>query len=49
MEITDYHAIAIAIADRKPSSVVCLDRAFRGNEQLKGNAAQTFAKAGVEK
>ncbi|MFN9274192.1 MAG: site-specific DNA-methyltransferase [Phycisphaerae bacterium] len=36
-----------ALADKKPSRVVFLDRGFRGNDQLKANAAKLFAsKAG---
>jgi len=38
-----------AIADRRPTRVVCLDRGFRDNDQLKTNAAKIFATKGVEK
>ncbi len=31
-----------ALADREPFQVICLDRAFKGNDQLKANAVQTF-------
>jgi len=31
-----------AIAARMPERVVCLDEAFRGNDQLKANAVQIF-------
>ena len=31
-----------AIAEQKPERVVCLDRGFDGNDQLKTNAVQTF-------
>jgi adenine-specific DNA-methyltransferase len=31
-----------AIADLEPSRVICLDVGFRGNDQLKANAVQTF-------
>jgi len=31
-----------ALADAKPSQVFCLDVAFKGNDQLKANAVQTF-------
>lgn len=32
-----------AVADAKPRQFICLDLGFRGNDQLKANAAQTFA------
>jgi adenine-specific DNA-methyltransferase len=38
-----------ALADRKPSRVVCLDRGFHDNDQLKANAVKIFASKGVEK
>jgi len=38
-----------ALADKKPSRVVCLDRGFHDNDQLKTNAAKIFATKGVEK
>jgi adenine-specific DNA-methyltransferase len=31
-----------ALADATPLQVICLDEAFRGNDQLKANAVQTF-------
>lgn len=31
-----------AMADMEPSRVICLDAGFRGNDQLKANAVQTF-------
>jgi adenine-specific DNA-methyltransferase len=31
-----------AMADMEPSRVICLDAGFRGNDQLKANALQTF-------
>lgn len=36
-----------AMADLKPSRVVCLDAGFSGNDQLKTNAVQTFKTKGV--
>ncbi|MBK9387846.1 MAG: site-specific DNA-methyltransferase [Planctomycetes bacterium] len=38
-----------AMADLKPQRVVCLDRGFAGNDQLKVNAAKIFQTCGVEK
>jgi adenine-specific DNA-methyltransferase len=38
-----------AMADLKPSRVVCLDAGFAGNDQLKVNAVQTFKTKGVAK
>ncbi len=38
-----------ALADHKPTRVVCLDRGFLGNDQLKANAVKIFASKGVEK
>ncbi len=38
-----------AMADMKPSRVVCLDDGFRGNDQLKSNAVLTFKAKGVAK
>ncbi len=31
-----------AVADKQPMQFICLDKAFKGNDQLKANAAQTF-------
>ncbi len=31
-----------ALADAKPLQVICLDEGFKGNDQLKANAVQTF-------
>jgi len=31
-----------AMADASPSQVICLDEGFKGNDQLKANAVQTF-------
>ena len=31
-----------AVADREPMQFICLDKGFRGNDQLKANAVQTF-------
>ena len=31
-----------ALAEANPLQVICLDRAFKGNDQLKANAVQTF-------
>lgn len=31
-----------AVADAEPAQFICLDKAFRGNDQLKANAVQTF-------
>lgn len=36
-----------AIADKKPSRVICLDAGFQGNDQLKTNAVQTMKARGV--
>jgi adenine-specific DNA-methyltransferase len=36
------------IARRKPERIVCLDRGFAGNDQLKANAMQIFKANGVE-
>jgi len=41
--------LILALADRRPSRIVLLDRGFRDNDQLKANAAKILAKAGVEK
>jgi len=38
-----------AIADAEPQRVILLDQAFRGNDQLKANAVQTFKTKGVVK
>jgi adenine-specific DNA-methyltransferase len=38
-----------AMADMKPSRVVCLDAGFHGNDQLKKNADLTFKAKGVAK
>ncbi len=38
-----------AMADMRPSRVVCLDDGFRGNDQLKSNAVLTFKAKGVAK
>ena len=35
-ELTD------ALADANPLQVICLDEGFKGNDQLKANAVQTF-------
>ena len=31
-----------ALAEAEPLQVICLDEAFKGNDQLKANAVQTF-------
>jgi adenine-specific DNA-methyltransferase len=36
-----------AMAERKPSRVICLDAGFHGNDQLKTNAVQTMKARGV--
>lgn len=36
-----------AMADKKPSRVICLDAGFQGNDQLKTNAVQTMKARGV--
>lgn len=36
-----------AMADKKPSRVICLDDGFQGNDQLKTNAVQTMKARGV--
>lgn len=36
-----------AMADQKPSRVICLDDGFQGNDQLKTNAVQTMKARGV--
>jgi len=38
-----------AMADKKPSRVICLDAGFHGNDQLKTNAVQTMKARGVLK
>ena len=38
-----------AMAEMKPSRVVCIDDGFRGNDQLKTNAVLTFKAKGVAK
>jgi adenine-specific DNA-methyltransferase len=38
-----------AMADMKPTRIVCLDEGFRGNDQLKTNAVQIFKAKGVGK
>ncbi len=30
------------VADREPMQFICLGKVFKGNDQLKANAAQTF-------
>ena len=30
------------VADREPMQFICLDKGFKGNDQLKANAVQTF-------
>jgi adenine-specific DNA-methyltransferase len=40
-------SILAAILDRKPASVVCLDHAFRGNDQLLANTALQMKARGV--
>ncbi|MCW5829130.1 MAG: site-specific DNA-methyltransferase [Deltaproteobacteria bacterium] len=42
------HDLIRAIADRKPQRVVCLDKGFEGNDQLKANAVQIFKTKGIE-
>jgi len=37
-----------AIANRKPKRVICLDRLFEGNDQLKTNTALQMKDAGIE-
>ncbi len=31
-----------AITDREPMQFICLDKGFKGNDQFKANAVQTF-------
>ena len=31
-----------AVADQEPMQFICLDKGFKGNDQLKVNAVQTF-------
>jgi adenine-specific DNA-methyltransferase len=38
-----------AIAEADPLQVICLDRAFKGNDQLKANAVQTFKACAASK
>ena len=38
-----------AMADKKPSRVICLDAGFQGSDQLKTNAVQTMKTRGVLK
>jgi len=40
-EIT--HELIDAVAEVEPTQFICLDRGFKGNDQLKANAVQTFA------
>ena len=35
-------ALVDALAEENPLQVVCLDEGFKGNDQLKANAVQTF-------
>ena len=42
LEKTITSALIDALADAKSSQVICLDKAFKGNDQLKANAVQTF-------
>ncbi len=37
-----------AMAEKIPSRVICLDRSFSGNDQLKTNAVQIMKSKGVE-
>jgi len=43
------HELIRAIAERKPSHVVCLDEGFAGNDQLKTNAVLIMKSKGVTK
>lgn len=43
------HEVIKAMADKKPSRVICLDAGFQGNDQLKTNAVQTMKAHGVLK
>lgn len=43
------HEVIKAMADKKPSRVICLDAGFQGNDQLKTNAVQTMKARGVLK
>jgi adenine-specific DNA-methyltransferase len=43
------HEMIKAIAERKPSHVVCLDEGFAGNDQLKTNAVLIMKSKGVTK
>jgi adenine-specific DNA-methyltransferase len=43
------HEAIKAIAERKPSNVVCLDEGFAGNDQLKTNAVLIMKSKGVTK
>jgi adenine-specific DNA-methyltransferase len=36
-------ALVNAVADAGPQQFICLDKGFKGNDQLKANAVQTFA------
>jgi adenine-specific DNA-methyltransferase len=36
-----------AMADKRPTRVICLDVGFQGNDQLKTNAVQTMKARGV--
>lgn len=38
-----------ALADARPSRIVCRDHGFRGNDQLETNAAKLFAERGIER
>ncbi|MCA9324607.1 site-specific DNA-methyltransferase [Candidatus Saccharibacteria bacterium] len=35
-------ALIDAVADREPMQFICLDKSFKGNDQLKANAVQSF-------
>ena len=46
-ELTQEHLDAFAAMD--PARIVCLDAGFKGNDQLKANAVQTFRARAVNK
>lgn len=43
LEKTIDQALIDAVLEKAPNQFICLDSAFRGNDQLKTNAVKTFA------
>ena len=42
LENTITRELIDAVAEAEPVQFICLDRGFKGNDQLKANAVQTF-------